>query len=204
MGEFDKGEARMTEKFWESFWRICQLELHDLSLSNLVLGILCVAVVVHCAAIIYVKVKHKTIQFSTELLIILLISYMVFIAEASIFSRTVGSQPRVFDTKHLWIDAKVYQNMTNLLNAVMFVPYGALISGVMERRKASYRVVMTVMYCFLTSLFVECVQYTTGRGYFEIDDLEANVLGGVLGSVFVCLCTAIGKMIDRKKTAYEK
>ncbi len=199
-------EAVRTDMLWErveqSFWKICQLELQNISVSTLILCILAVAVVVHAVSIFYVKVKKRPIRFSTELLVILLLSYIFFIAHACIFSRVAGSQPKVFDTKHLWIDDNMDQNMTNLLNIVLFIPYGALIAGVMERRKAIYKIVMTVMYCFITSLLIECVQYITGRGYFEIDDIEANALGAVLGSMFVCLCVGIGSSIGRRKAEH--
>lgn len=192
----------MPEIFWErfekSFWKVCQLELQGISVTTVVLCILLVAVIVHSVAIIYVKIKKKPIHFSTELLIILLLSYIFFITEVTIFSRAAGSQLKVFDTKHLWWDSNMDQNMTNLLNIVLFIPYGALISGVMEKRRATYKVVMTIMYCFITSLLIESIQFITSRGYFEIDDIETNVLGGLLGSLFVCICVGVGNKINQK------
>jgi len=186
-------------KFLESFWRICYLEMHNISVVELIAGILAVALFVHIFVVIYVRVKGEPISFSTEVLIILLISYIVFIGETTILSRAAGSQKRVFDTKHLWIDAKMDQNMTNLLNIVLFIPYGALLTAIRDKRTLVNRVIMTIVYCFLTSMFVECVQYVTARGYFEVDDLEANVLGGLIGSMFVCICNLISRKWEAGK-----
>ena len=33
----------------------------------------------------------------------------------------------------------------------------------------------------MTSLGVETIQLITGRGYFQVDDILTNVLGGIIG-----------------------
>ena len=62
---------------------------------------------------------------------------------------------------------------------------------------------MVVNYSFLTSFLIECMQFSTRRGYFEMDDLEANVLGGVLGCLSINLCARIGKLVRNHTEASE-
>jgi glycopeptide antibiotics resistance protein len=92
------------------------------------------------------------------------------------------------------------QNITNLLNIALFIPFGVLIAGLQINKKGLKRAIMAVNYCFLTSLIIECTQYITKRGYFEIDDIEANIVGGLTGSIFFSLFSKIGRLIHKKNT----
>ena len=185
--------------FWNSFWKVCQIEFQNVKVTNLLLFTLVGACIVHIGCVIYVKRKRRPIQLTTEILILLLISYGFFIAYVTVFSRAAGSQPRVFQIKLLWIDPLMDQNMTNLLNVMLFVPYGMILTGLQLERKSMMRNFMVANYSFLTSLLIEGIQYITRRGYCEIDDIEANVLGGVVGSLVINLYVKIGELI-RKNT----
>lgn len=185
-------------KFWNSFWKVCQLEFQNVSFAYFLILSLIGAILVHITCLIYVRVKKRSIHLSTELLIILLLSYLILIANVTILNREAGSQLRVFDTKWLWINDSMDQNMTNLLNILLFIPLGALLAGIQVYSSYRMRILMTVSYCFLTSIVIECVQYISRRGYCEIDDIEANVLGGLIGSLLVNLCSWIGSIIHKK------
>jgi glycopeptide antibiotics resistance protein len=149
-------------------------------------------------------VKRKSIYLSTELFIDILISYTIFIAQVTLFGRWKEEQIRVFDTKWLWIDKSMDQNVTNLLNIFLFIPFGILISRIRMRKSALRKFILVINYCFLTSLFIESTQYITKRGYFEIDDIEANIVGGLTGSIFFSLYSKIGRRNKRKNTEVEK
>lgn len=185
-------------KVWNSFWRVCQLEFQNVRISKLLLFTVIGACVIHISCVIYVKLKRQSIQLATEVQLILLISYISFIAYVTVFSRVPGSQVRVFDSKLLWLDQSMDQNMTNLLNVILFLPFGALLTSLHMNRKRGMRYFMVVNYSFLWSFLIECMQYSTRRGYFEIDDIEANVLGGVLGCLTISLCTRIGELVRKK------
>ena len=189
----------LINAFWNSFWKVCQTEFQNVKVTNLLIFTLAGACMVHMGCVIYVKCKRRPIQLTTEILILLLISYGIFISYVSVFSRAGGSQPRVFQTKLLWVDPLMDQNMTNLLNVILFVPYGMILTGLQLDRQSRMRSFMVANYCFLTSLLIEGIQYITRRGYCEIDDIEANVLGGVVGSLAINLCVKIGELI-RKNT----
>jgi glycopeptide antibiotics resistance protein len=133
-------------------------------------------------------------------MIILLLGYASFIAQVTWLNRGPEGTARVFDTKWLWIDGSMEQNITNLLNVALFIPFGILITGIQRNKKSMRRILMTVNYCFLTSFFIECTQFITRRGYFEIDDLETNIIGGLTGSIFFSLFSKIGGLIYKRNT----
>ena len=65
------------------------------------------------------------------------------------------------------------------LNVVMFIPMGYLLPYVFDKfQKAKGR---TVLNCFLFSLLIENVQLITKHGFYDIDDIVSNTLGGFLG-----------------------
>lgn len=63
-------------------------------------------------------------------------------------------------------------------NVVMFVPLGALLPGIWKRMRG---VLSTFLSAALLILLVEAVQYVTGLGSCDIDDLILNLAGVVLG-----------------------
>lgn len=66
------------------------------------------------------------------------------------------------------------------LNIVMFVPMGYLLPYVFDwfRRHITSR---TVIASFLASFAIENLQLITRHGYYDIDDLFSNTLGGFIG-----------------------
>ena len=63
-------------------------------------------------------------------------------------------------------------------NVVAFMPFGALIRWVINRKVRWYQ---AVLYTFLFSLCVELLQLVAKVGVFDVDDLILNTLGGMIG-----------------------
>lgn len=67
----------------------------------------------------------------------------------------------------------------NLLgNVVAFMPFGALIRWVVDRKMRWFQ---ATGYTFLFSLCVELLQLVAKVGVFDVDDLILNTLGGLIG-----------------------
>ena len=68
------------------------------------------------------------------------------------------------------------------LNVMLFVPMGYLLPYVFRwfRDRVEIRPVLA---SFLISLLIENIQLVTKRGFYDLDDLVANTLGGYLGQV---------------------
>lgn len=79
-------------------------------------------------------------------------------------------------------------------NILLFLPFGFLIPLLWKYNRS---IVRTMLMTFICSTLIELTQLATGRGYFEIDDIILNTLGGVIGYiVFACIydgCLAVKK-----------
>lgn len=80
-------------------------------------------------------------------------------------------------------------------NILMTVPFGIFVSYFFKKaRKFKF----IVIYGFMFSLAIETVQYITGRGLFEFDDLFNNTLGVVIGFIiYIIVHCVLVKMIDK-------
>lgn len=83
----------------------------------------------------------------------------------------------------------------NLLgNVVAFMPFGALIRWVLDRKVRWFQ---AVGYTFLFSLCVELLQLVAKVGVFDVDDLLLNTLGGLLGFFVYYLLVLINRRSER-------
>ena len=72
--------------------------------------------------------------------------------------------------------AQVYMNM------MLYVPMGYLLPYVFEFFRARSRV-RPVLACFVVSFVTENLQLIFRRGFYDVDDLMANTLGGLIGQL---------------------
>ena len=73
--------------------------------------------------------------------------------------------------------------MRNVIgNIAVFIPVGYIVADVIKIVCKKTNMVITVIYCLLTSLSIESIQYFIGRA-FDIDDIILNFIGGILGCV---------------------
>lgn len=72
-----------------------------------------------------------------------------------------------------------------ILNYLFFIPFGFIISlfSVINARKPGIQCLSVTLISFMVSMMIECLQLMTQRGYFEIQDLAVNTLGGISGWV---------------------
>lgn len=85
--------------------------------------------------------------------------------------------------------------VVNLLgNVAAFMPFGALIRWVLDRRVRWFQ---AVGYTFLFSLSVELLQLVARVGVFDVDDLILNTFGGFLGFLVYYLLLLINRRSER-------
>ena len=80
---------------------------------------------------------------------------------------------------HIRVDH--YYNITQVyMNIALFVPMGYLLPYIFKwfREKVHIRPVTA---CFLISFAIENIQLITKKGFYDIDDLASNTLGGLIG-----------------------
>ena len=71
------------------------------------------------------------------------------------------------------------------LNVVMFVPMGYLLPYVFDSYHKDKK--KTILTCFIISLLIENIQLITKRGFYDVDDIVSNTLGGLIGFEFYML-----------------
>ena len=81
-------------------------------------------------------------------------------------------------------------------NILLFLPYGFLLQ-VQWERKRSFLKCMGVG--FGTSLCIECLQYLSGRGVFQMDDLITNTMGAAVGCALFYLWISVRRIIKKDK-----
>lgn len=65
-------------------------------------------------------------------------------------------------------------------NILLFMPYGFCFAWYCSKKKILWQ---SFELGFLTSLCIEVMQFVTGRGLFQIDDILTNTLGCVIGVI---------------------
>lgn len=94
-----------------------------------------------------------------------------------------------------WEYIDFFSVVVNLLgNVVAFMPFGALIRWVVDRKVRWFQ---AMGYTFLFSLCVELLQLVAKVGVFDVDDLILNTLGGLLGFIVYYLLLLLNRRSER-------
>lgn len=113
-----------------------------------------------------------------SLRMVLLVDYVLFILFMTMWYRETGYTRSHFDLfwsyRKIFIDPSLRQSIIN--NIWLFVPLGALLY-----KSGSRRYLVPV---FL-SIIIEAVQYITGIGLCELDDVFSNSMGGFIGYMLI-------------------
>ena len=95
---------------------------------------------------------------------------------------------------HAYLDFSIV--VINLLgNVVAFMPFGALIRWVIDRKTKWFQ---ATGYTFLFSLCVELLQLVAKVGVFDVDDLILNTLGGLIGFWIYYLLLLINRRSEQR------
>jgi len=105
-----------------------------------------------------------------------LISYIVTLLYITVFSRMPVKEIRLQLIP--FFEFNRIKGIGFVENMILFVPSGALLLSFPLRARWGF------VFGFCLSLCVEAIQYVTHRGVTDIDDLIANTLGAVLGTLF--------------------
>ena len=95
----------------------------------------------------------------------------------------------VFASWRMWLGGNAARGRPILQNIALFVPMGFFLTQVLSGRK--YRFPAAVLLGFAVSLLIETVQYHTGRGWFDAEDLFNNTLWAAIGSGLFCAADRI-------------
>ncbi len=147
--------------------------------------ILCGVVLAVTAAVF--KRKGRRLPWRRAVLWLALLGYLTIVAVVTLF-RTGGGGWRYVSLRLFRAWQEAYQSFDQrswlniLLNIAMFGPLGVLLPLLGRRFRRWY---LTLGAGFLLSLAIECIQYSTGLGLADVDDLFCNTLGCLAGYLLV-------------------
>ena len=124
----------------------------------------------------------------------LLACYTVVVLSATLFRPDLSGalNTHLFRAwREAWNDFSVRSWGNVLLNILMFVPLGALLHLSFPKCRG----LRTVLVMVGATVLLESVQLFGSRGVFDVDDLFANILGGLMGW---CLLMAVLAARDKK------
>lgn len=132
------------------------------------------------------------------------IVYITLISRSPSLSKQFGTQ--LFHSWREWMAGDEAMGEGILENIGLFAPFGylaaAFLNSVEEEQDKSAKNVrsfLALMLGFLLSLTIELVQYRTGKGSFDVDDLVHNTLGTGIGLLAYRIC-ALSAKEERNRT----
>ncbi|MBO4678927.1 MAG: VanZ family protein, partial [Lachnospiraceae bacterium] len=151
-------------------------------------GILVLFLVAAYLCIRYLMARHnnteyKKVNLKRVLWWFVFLCYVFVVLGATMLSRDNGSNYNVpgtlfYSYRSAWVNWSVTAWRNNVLNILMFVPFGFLLPLGIKWFGKCFR---TYTAGFLFSLFIELSQLIFKLGIFEWDDLFNNTLGAMVG-----------------------
>lgn len=114
-----------------------------------------------------------------------LILYTNFVLRLTLFGREIGSK-RIAEIRLNLSAADLFSNH-GILNIILFVPFGFLLYAVLKNYSVPIRLVLTTLLSIILTLLIEVIQLATYSGRFEVADIAANAIGGLIGAVAACI-----------------
>lgn len=152
------------------------------------------------------KKMGKTTELSDILSGMVLAVYISIMLQLTLVCRESGSRIGIEldmfhgllgpDTERHWLMVAYA-----ILNCLLFVPFGVVLSlfSFVYERKPVIQFLLVLLISFAVSMVIECVQLITQRGYYEVQDLMLNTLGGILGWVLFRIIYLFGTILKHRK-----
>lgn len=152
------------------------------------------------------KKMGKTTELSDILSGMVLAVYISIMLQLTLVCRESGSRIGIEldmfhgllgpDTERHWLMVAYA-----ILNCLLFVPFGVVLSlfSFVYERKPVIQFLLVLLISFAVSMVIECVQLITQRGYYEVQDLMLNTLGGILGWVLFRIVYLFGTILKHRK-----
>ena len=142
---------------------------------------------------------HKNLQTYKLIILFDFLSYLAFIFEVGLFSRTQGQPSNVYllPFRFLFSGSSITRMRLIIfaaLNLLYFIPYGFLLGFMTTKMKPAVSMYISLCISFITSFSLEFLQYISKRGHFETEDIILNALGGFLGCIIYLVLYYIYKL----------
>ena len=115
--------------------------------------------------------------------------YLIIILGITIFNREPTGVRELRLVPDAWFAGKENYHESNVITAVLdmilYIPYGFLLYKRVVKRK---KYIGTVMIIFITSFFIEALQYIFALGVASSEDFVMNLIGGFIGAAIGVFC----------------
>ena len=135
--------------------------------------------------IVYKKLigGRKRIKLRQIIIATMFIGYIIMVIGVTFLNRRSGIYGSAnFLFLSTYIEAWNSFNLRNwqfiILNILLFIPLGIFLPVI---HKKFNNIIRTLFVSLIITLMIECLQYLTGFGIFDIDDIFNNILGTVVG-----------------------
>lgn len=165
------------------YWYLADIDLIDILIC---FGIFLILLSLVC--LVSRKIIHG-IYFS------IFSAYLTILVSITLLGRKINNELAFNDWmrsyRMFFEEGKQYIIYDMLLNVLLFVPLGILISVQVQKKVVSSFLV------FSTTFIIEILQLLSKRGLFEMADLINNTMGGLIGIVVWHMCASFIKKIQR-------
>lgn len=132
--------------------------------------------------------KKKMVLYGVTILYAIIVLGAVFLNRGNIYGNANFQLFYSYREAYHKMELSLFRN--NVLNMLLFVPFGVLLPCYSEKFRKFYKVVFLGL---LSSILIETVQYVTKIGIFEIDDIFNNTVGVLIGYCFWGIVNCIWK-----------
>lgn len=192
---------KFQEKFSLTIWSVALEQFGTVSVRNFLLYSL-IGIIVVLLILLVRKCRKRKTHFSDVLAGILFAVYVSIILQLTLVNRESGSRIGInLDVFHGLVGTDYNLRWLMIayavLNCILFVPYGFILSmfSFVNERKTGIQFVLATLFSFLASMMIEMTQLITRRGYYEVQDLLLNTLGGVLGWLLFFVIYHVGTFL---------
>ena len=174
--------------------------LEQFSSISIVQFLILTFVSVLSTALIYVLVQRingKSAEVPDLLPLLGVVAYVNIMLQLTILGRENGSRDGFSLQAFSYLSNFKYVKLGmiySFLNFLLFVPFGFLTTAVQRKKRGSIvqKITVSGLLSLLCSLLIEVVQYVLGRGFYEVEDLICNTIGGIFGAfvfmIILLLC----------------
>ena len=138
-----------------------------------------IGIFVMCISFLYQYIRFKKIKFAHSVLLMLLFMQVYMMLALALLSRTPADIRIDLVPGGTW-DGGLRSEVYIIENIIFFIPYGFLLPASFKRLRSFITIFLI---CFISSFFIELAQLIFCLGRCQMDDLLANVLGGIIGYI---------------------
>lgn len=143
---------------------------------------------------------RKRTLLSREVLYFCTIIYVSAVLKLAFFSREPGSCKGLDLVLFSSWNEGVRGQAFFIENILMFIPFGILFPFIFKRFRKGW---ICVMCGFMCSVLLEGMQFVTERGFCQLDDVVANIVGTLIGWGIFKLMDRTDRWIRRRKKPRE-